>query len=256
VSDSPPAPDTEGPGSGTGPGPDADPEPGSDPEAGSGPEAGPGSRHRSPFVPDELLRRERVPGYAWALLGLLVVLGVVALLLTSMDRGGYAALFVYSIPSNTAISLLPHEPVLLIYGGRANVWVAGAVATIGTMVAGWLDHRIFVPVLNVERIVGYKESRLYRSTMRLFERAPFAALVVAGLSPVPYWPFKLLAFSRGYSVARYLAAIGVGRFPRYALLLWVGSAFHIPTWVLVAAALLAFLAYGVHFLVRGDEPPD
>lgn len=225
---------------------------------GTGPdvESGPPPRRRpSPFVPDELLRREKVPLYAWGLLGLLVVLGVVSLVLTSMERGGLGALFVYSIPSNTAISVLPHEPVLLIYGSRDNVWVAAAVATVGTMVAGWLDHRIFVPVLNVERFVGYKESRLYRSTMRLFERAPFAALVVAGVSPVPYWPFKLLAFSRGYSLVRYLGAIAVGRFPRYSLILWIGSEFQIPMWLLVATAFLAFLAYGVQFLVRRREPP-
>lgn len=223
----------------------------------SGGETGTGSGpRRSPFTPDEILRREKVPVFAWVLMGVLVALGVAALVLTSMRIGGLIDLFVYSIPSNTAISVLPHEPMLLIYGGRANLWAAATVATVGTMVAGWLDHRIFVPVLNVERVVGYKESRLYRSTMRLFERAPFAALVVAGLSPVPYWPFKLLAFSRGYSLVRYLGAIAVGRFPRYALILWVGAAFRIPTWLLVATAFLAFLAYGVHFLVRSPESAD
>lgn len=221
---------------------------------GSGPTNGAETeRQRGPFTPEELLRREKVPVRAWVLLGALVVLGIAALVLTSLRIGGLIDLFVYSIPSNTAISLLPHEPMLLIYGGRANLWLAAAVATVGTMVAGWLDHRIFVPVLNVERIVGYKENRLYRSTMRLFERAPFAALVVAGISPVPYWPFKLLAFSRGYSLVRYLGAIAVGRFPRYALILWIGATFRIPTWVLVATAFVAFLAYGVHFLVRDGE---
>ena len=205
----------------------------------------------SPFVPDEVLRRETVPGYAWALLALLVALGVVSLVLASMREGGLWALFVYSIPSNTAISLLPHEPMLLMYGGRSNLWLAAAVATAGTVAAGWLDHRIFVPVLNVERLSGYKSSGLYRRTMELFGRAPFAALVVAGLTPVPFWPFKLLAFSGGYPVRRYLGAIALGRFPRYVLILWFGAAFPIPPWLLVAAALAAFAAYCVHFVFRG-----
>lgn len=210
----------------------------------------------SPFVPDELLGRDRVPGYAWWLLGTLVVLGIGSLILTSMRRGGLTALFVYSIPSNTAISLLPHEPMLLIYGGRANLWVAAAVATAGTVVASWLDHRIFVPVLNLERVAGYKSNRLYRRTMQLFSRAPFAAIVLAGLTPVPFWPFKLLAFSGGYALGRYLTAVAVGRFPRYALILWVGAAFPMPVWVLVAATLAAFLAYCAHLVIRGPATTD
>ena len=207
----------------------------------------------SPFLPDEVLRREKVPVYVWVLLGLLVALGIVSLILTSVGAGGLAALFVYSIPSNTAISLLPHEPMVLLYGSRSNLWVAAAVATAGTAAAGWLDHRIFVPVVNVERLSGYKSSGLYRRTMELFRRAPFAALVVAGMTPVPFWPFKFLAFSGGYPMRRYLGAIVLGRFPRYAVLLWVGAVFRIPAWVLVAAALLAFAAYGVHMVVRDRD---
>ncbi|MDX1675453.1 MAG: hypothetical protein R3314_11720 [Longimicrobiales bacterium] len=194
-----------------------------------------------------------MPGYAWGLLGLLVALGIVSLILTSMRAGGLLALFVYSIPSNTAVSLLPHEPMLLLYGDRSSLWVAAAVATAGTAAAGWLDHRIFVPVVNVERLSGYKSSGLYRRTMALFRRAPFAALVLAGMTPVPFWPFKLLAFSGGYPMHRYLGALVLGRFPRYALLLWIGAVFRIPAWLLVAAALLAFAAYGVHVLARDRD---
>ena len=228
--------------------------------AADGPEAGPdpadggptadGPASASPFLPDDLLRNERVPGYAWALLAVLVALGVLSLWLTAQEAGGLWALTIYSIPSNTAISLLPHEPMLLMYGGRSNLWLGAAAATAGTVIAAWFDHRIFVPLLNVERIVGYKEAPLYRRVMDLFVRAPFAALVVAGVSPVPFFPFKLLAFSGGYALPRYLGAVAVGRFPRYLLLLWLGATFRIPAWLLLVAALLAFSAYGVHLVVR------
>lgn len=207
----------------------------------------------SPFLSDELLRRSKVPTYAWVLLGFLALVGVVSLVLTSRRIGGLWTLFLYSVPSNTAIAVLPHEPMLLIYGARADLWLAALAATAGTVVAGLLDHRIFVPVLNVDRISGYKENHLYQRVMRLFGRAPFAAIAIAGCTPVPFFPFKLLAFSGGYPLARYLGALAVGRFPRYALILWVGSAVRISTGLLIAATLLAFLAYGAHFVVRSAD---
>lgn len=219
------------------------------PEAGVDPgEARPASL--SPFLPDDVLRRERVPGYAWALLAVLVALGVLSLWVTAEGAGGLWVLVVYSIPSNMAISLLPHEPMLLMYGARSNLWLGAAAATLGTVIAGWFDHRIFVPALNVKRIAGYKQTGLYQRVMALFVRAPFAALVIAGVSPIPFFPFKLLAFSGGYSLPRYLGAVALGRFPRYLILLWVGAAFRIPPWILVAAALLGFSAYGVHLAAR------
>lgn len=224
----------------------ADPATGS--EAGVGRLAG-----ASPFLPDDLLRRQRVPTYAWALLALLAVLGLLAIWLTARDVGGLWTLALYSVPSNTAIAVLPHEPMLLVYGGRADVWLATLAATAGTVVAGFIDHRIFVPLLNVESVSGYKRTRLYRGVMRLFVRAPFAAIVVAGVTPVPFFPFKLLAFSGGYSLSRYLGALALGRAPRYALILWVGAVFPIPLWVLVAATLLAFSAYGVQLVARYVE---
>lgn len=194
-----------------------------------------------------------MPAHAWWLLGLLAAVGVGSLVLTSLRAGGLWALLLYSIPSNTAVSVLPHEPMLLIYGQRSNLWIAALAATAGTLAAAWVDHRIFVPVLNLDRISGYKRHRFYRRTMGLFRRAPFAALVIAGLTPVPFFPFKLLAFSGGYSLPRYLGAVAVGRFPRYTAILWVGSAFYVPTWLLIAIALAVFAGYGLHFAV-GREP--
>lgn len=227
------------------------------PEAGATTE--PRAAELSPFLPEEALHRGRLPRYTWILLAILVALGVMCVWVTARGSGGLAALALYSIPSNTAISLLPHEPMLLIYGARENVWLAALAATGGTAMAGWIDHRIFVPVLSVERTSSYKETRLYRWVMDLFVRAPFAALVIAGVTPVPFFPFKVLAFSGGYAIRRYVAAVAIGRFPRYLLILWFGAAFRIPAWLLVAATLLAFSAYGVQLLARRfgrSRPPS
>ncbi len=56
--------------------------------------------------------------------------------------------------------------------------------------------------------------------------------------PLPFFPFKAMAFADRYPLGRYLAAVAAGRFPRYALLAWLGVAMSIPPWTLVALTLL------------------
>src|SRR5438309_10016324 len=69
-------------------------------------------------------------------------------------------------------------------------------------------------------------------------RAPFAVLAISGVTPLPFFPFKALAFAARYPLGKYLAAIAVGRLPRYLLLAWVGYAVHIPAWLLVFVFVL------------------
>jgi len=69
---------------------------------------------------------------------------------------------------------------------------------------------------------------------RLFHRAPFAIIALSGLTPLPFFPFKALAFAARYPRDRYVAAVAAGRLPRYLLLAWLGIAVRLPTWLLAA----------------------
>lgn len=145
-----------------------------------------------------------------------------------------ATLFGYAFISNVALAVVPHEPVVIWYGSQFGVWSTAAIATLGTLLAAWVDHRLFVPLIArvahtpffAEGTVGWLRAR--------FSRAPFAVLALCGLTPLPWFPFKAMAFAENYPLTRYLAATAAGRFPRYALLAWLGVVITIPTWVLVA----------------------
>ena len=76
---------------------------------------------------------------------------------------------------------------------------------------------------------------------RWFGHAPFAVIALSGVTPLPFWPFKALAFAKGYPLGRYLAAVAAGRFPRYVLLAWLGVVVSIPTWILVALILVLMI---------------
>ncbi len=198
----------------------------------------------TPFATTEY---ESLPPRVWWASAFMVLIGVVTFILMSTRGHGesYIYLFFYSIPSNTAISVFPHEPVLIYYGSFANLWYSALAATGGTMAAGWLDHRVFVPVLNYSKITQYKESRFYRKATDIFMRYPFATLVVTGFTPIPFFPFKFLCFSIHYPMWRYLLALAVSRFPRYYLLAWVGSAFGIPNWILILSVIVIFALYAI-----------
>ena len=77
--------------------------------------------------------------------------------------------------------------------------------------------------------------------LRWFGRAPFAVLALSGVTPLPFFPLKLLAFAARYPRGRYLAAVAAGRLPRYLLLAWLGMAVRLPAWMLAAAGVLLLL---------------
>jgi membrane protein YqaA with SNARE-associated domain len=145
-----------------------------------------------------------------------------------------ATLFAYAVLSNVALAVVPHEPIVLWYGARYGVWTTAAVATLGTMTAAWVDHRVFVPLIQrVQHRAFFAQGSIGWLRAR-FHRVPFLVLVVSGMTPLPLFPFKAMAFAEHYPRDRYVMAIAVGRFPRYVLLAWLGVVIQIPTWILVA----------------------
>jgi len=167
------------------------------------------------------------------------------LILQEFSSTSYLYMMFYSIPANTAVSVFPHEPVVIYAGSVGNVWYTAVATTVGTLIAGYLDHSVFVPVMNLQSLSSYKNKAWYRKAARLFMRYPFLVLVVTGFTPIPFFPFKFLSFSVHYPMWRYLAALTTGRFPRYVMLAWVGTLIYIPTWAMFVffGAIAVFYAY-------------
>ena len=150
-------------------------------------------------------------------------------------------LFLYAFASNVALAVVPHEPIVIWYGAQVGVWLTAAVATAGTLTASWVDHRVFVPLLLRASSSKQLNTGPVGAMRRWFGRAPFAIIALSGVTPLPFWPFKAMAFAKGYPLGRYLAAVAAGRFPRYLLLAWFGILVSIPSWVLVAAMVALLL---------------
>lgn len=186
----------------------------------------------------------------WVLGGIMAAVAIAALILMLRDFSSpsYIYLAFYAIPANSAISVFPHEPVVIAYGSQGSIWWTAVAASIGTMVAGYLDHSVFTPVMNLKGLAGYKDKAWYQKAARLFTKYPFAVLVVAGFSPVPFFPFKFLSFSVHYPLKKYLPALLIARFPRYLLLAYIGSFFEIPAWAMFAFFGVVALVYAIKTL--------
>src|SRR6266536_3226603 len=57
------------------------------------------------------------------------------------------ALFAYAFISNVALAVVPHEPAIVWAGARLGIWTTAVIATAGTVLASWVDHRVFVLLL-------------------------------------------------------------------------------------------------------------
>jgi len=150
-------------------------------------------------------------------------------------------LVAYAFLSNVALAVVPHEPVVIWYGPRLGVWATALLATTGTVAAAWVDHRLLAPMVGRlaarRRVTGARPPLLER----WFAKAPFAILATSGITPLPFFPFKVLAFAVRYPRLPYLAAVAVGRLPRYALLAWLGALVRLPGWALLLVFALLLL---------------
>ncbi|MBN1433140.1 VTT domain-containing protein [Candidatus Fermentibacterales bacterium] len=213
------------------------------------------TRERAPELADNAPAHpayESMKPSTWVFGGIMIVLGVFGVLLMLLKPQVHPlwTMFFYSIPSNCAISVFPHEPAMILYGKTVNAWQLSIAATLGTIVAAFLDYRFFSTILNIEVTASrYREKPFYRKARKWFYKAPFLSLIVAGASPIPFFPFKFLVYASRYPYWKFLLAVAIGRFPRYVLLALVGYTLDIPAWIIITGfALLVVSMYSKKML--------
>ena len=156
----------------------------------------------------------------------------------------------YSIPSNMAISVFPHEPLVVYYGRLYDPSLIAAIVMIGTIIAGILDYYVFAPIMEHRVTKFIRNTAEYKKAQKWFNYQPFLAIVIGGFSPLPFFIFKLLAFAAKYSVIKYLIALFVGRFPRYYLLAYAGSFFEIPPEIILIIFIVMISFYAISMWIR------
>lgn len=134
-------------------------------------------------------------------------------------------------------------PLLLFGAGKtiAPTVVAlagGAASALGSM----LQLRVLRWLLAEERPwLGARWHDLRGRLAAALERyrsASFVALVLMRATPMPDLPIKLVAAAGHYPIPRYGLAVYLGSLPYYYLIAKAGEWAQLPTWLVIAAAVL------------------
>jgi len=154
-------------------------------------------------------------------------------------------LFFYSFPSEFLVGLVPHEPILVYYGEYHPAWIVALVAVVSTVMAEGLNYSFFSLFYGVPALGGALTGQTVRKLADLFKRMPFIAIIVAGATPVPFFPIRFLVVITGYSVWKYMAGVFISRGPRFYLLALLGEWFEIPTSLILGIFAVMLLAVNI-----------
>lgn len=154
-------------------------------------------------------------------------------------------LFFYSFPSEFLVGLVPHEPILVFYGTHHPAWIVAVVSVISTVMAEAMNYSLFSLFYGMPSLRKVLDGKTVRKVANLFNRAPFTAILVAGFTPVPFFPVRFLVVITGYPVWKYLLGVLLSRGPRFYLLALLGAFFQIPTSVIIGIFIVMVLLINV-----------
>ena len=162
----------------------------------------------------------------------------------------------YSFPSNFLIAVVPHEPVILYFGEFYSPLIVAFVAIAGTLPTEAINYTVFRYVADLRALKRIRQSKV----VELFKRKPFIALLIAGFTPLPFYPFRFLVVFAHYPIWKYLLAVFLSRTPRYFIIAYIGYAFNIPPYLLIATFIVLLLAINVPVIIilirKKKKKPD
>lgn len=164
-------------------------------------------------------------------------------------------LFFFCFPSQFVLAALPHEPVILFFGKFHSAWAVALAATAGTLITEVINYSIFMTLGDLKSFQRIRQGRLIARFVSLFRKAPFLTLWIAGLTPVPFYPFRFLVALAKYPMPLYVLVILLSRFPRFFLLAALGRAFDVPNGLIIGLFLVLLLVALVPF-VRDKLRPE
>ena len=172
-------------------------------------------------------------------------------------------LFFYSFPSEFLIAVDPHEPILLYFGKYYSPLTVAVVGIVGTIMTEAINYSVFKYITDTNLFQKIRHKKAVNKIIDLFQRSPFLAVWIAGLTPIPFYPFRFLVVLARYPVFKYLLAVFLSRTPRFCLLAYLGHTIKFPDYLLIILFVILILAMNIQFLfnvlkkkAREGKPTD
>lgn len=157
-------------------------------------------------------------------------------------------LFFYSIPSEFLIAVVPHEPILLYFGKFYSPLTVAVVGIIGTVMTEAINYSVFKYITDTNLFQKIRHKKAVNKVIELFRKSPFLAIWIAGLTPIPFYPFRFLVVLARYPILKYLLAVFLSRTPRFYLLAYLGHAIKFPDYLLIIFFVILILGMNIQFL--------
>ena len=195
-------------------------------------------------------RKFSPPTFGRTLLFLLGIGFILALLIIWFSSDSYQfsqnlwILFFYSFPAEFLVAVVPHEPMLLYFGKFYSPLIVALVAVSSTLLTEALNYSTFKYVSDLKFFEKVHRSRIMNKLIKLFNKAPFTAIMIAGFTPVPFYPFRLLVVMAQYPIWKFILATFLSRTPRFFIIAQVGHVIKIPdVWLVVLFIVLIVSLY-------------
>jgi membrane protein YqaA with SNARE-associated domain len=202
-----------------------------------------------PSIPERSRRRFRWLAFAFEIS---LVAGLLVWWLSSdsaHQSRNLWVLFFYSFPSEFLVAPVPHEPVLLYFAKFHPAWTVTWVAISGTVLTEALNYTAFKFVADLSLFRKRVGNRAVSKTVDLFNKYPFAALWIAGFTPIPFYPFRFLVVLARYPLHQYLLAVFLSRMPRFYLLALLGGVLKLNDLLMILLTVMLILVVNVPLLI-------
>lgn len=149
-------------------------------------------------------------------------------------------LFLYSIAGQFIVAIIPHEPSIFYYSKYFSPLSVTLVALLGTLFAEYLNYMLVKLFLQIPKMDVLRKHRTFKKATNYFLKLPFVCLVIAAITPVPFYPFRIIAPASEYPLKKYLLALIVGRTPRFYILAYFGYSVPLPNEIIIGLFILLF----------------
>lgn len=142
-------------------------------------------------------------------------------------------LFFYNFPSEFVIAIVPHEPVIYYFGQYYHPFIVSIVTILGTLITEAFNYIIIGYFFGFHFMEKIQQNKITTKLIDLFSKAPFLALITAGFTPIPFYPFRILVVLAHYPLYKYMLALFLSRTPRFYILATLGQEIKISDSLLI-----------------------
>jgi membrane protein YqaA with SNARE-associated domain len=147
------------------------------------------------------------------------------------------------------------EPILMAFGKLHSPLLLALIGVSAIALVEWLNYRVFGAVLMARQMEKVRSAGMTRWVMAGFTVLPFPTIVVAALTPIPFWLARCCAVISGYPMPRFILGTAIGRFPRIWLIATIGTFLPVTGATILLVGGVIVLAAGAVVVAQRRRSP-